>query len=185
MKIQHVRQLSLVAAAGFLALVGTSAFAQALTNRATDLRAQADDASRLIRALPSQTTVERLERAAGLWTRVKAGADVGYVRMMHIGGGATVVQSEGSSGGGVMSGFNRLLGGGSGGRKNEVATVGIRGFSKEDVQRASFNPAEFSKLKTYQASSSDIQRLASEGRLEFRSVAYLAQDAVAAAGGKS
>ena len=67
------------------------------------------------------------------------------------------------------------------GQTKQGATVGIRGFSKEDVERAELNPVELEKLKRYQVNDAQAQRLASEGRLAFRSVAYLAQDAVASA----
>ena len=85
---------------------------------------------------------------------------------------------------GFAASMNRLLLGDRerSGQSKQAATVGIRGFSKEDVERAELNPAELEKLKRYQASSSQAQTLAAQGRLGFRSVAYLAQDAVEAVG---
>jgi hypothetical protein len=175
------------AAVPFLAMLAISAGAQVpgLTNRSTDLRASPDDSAKLIRTLAEKTSVELLERR-GAWNRVKAGADNGFVRMMHMGGGATVVASESTAGGGALAGFNKLIGGDrtSSGRA-QSATVGVRGFSKDDVARAQMDPVAFAQLKRYQSSSGDAQSFASQGRLAFRSVAYLAQDAVAAnAGGR-
>ena len=43
------------------------------------------------------------------------------------------------------------------------------------------NPVELEKLKKFQANDAEAQRLASQGRLAFRSVAYLSRDAVEAA----
>lgn len=162
----------------------TAVFAQepSLTNRATELRAAPDDAATVVKQLAERTQVQVQERK-GAWSRVKVGNDIGWVRMMHVRGGATVVVDEKSSSGGFFAGFNRLLSG-SGNRGNQraqSATVGIRGISEEDLRNAEPNPAEFAKMKTYTASENDARRLASEGRLAFRSVAYLAQDAIDAA----
>jgi hypothetical protein len=171
------------AAMPLLAMLAISTTAQAqqpgFTNKSTDLRASPDDSAKLIRTLPEKTSVELLERR-GPWNRVKVGADNGFIRMMHMGGGATVVATESSTGGSALAGFNKLLGGdrNSSGRA-QAATVGVRGFSKDDLAKAQMNPAEFQKLKRYQVSAGDAQSFASQGRLAFRSVAYLAQDAVA------
>ena len=149
------------------------------TNRMTELRATPEDAGRVIRPLAEKTAVQSLQRR-GAWTQIKVGMDTGWVRMMHLRGGATVVEGEKSSGGSFLSGFNRLLAGDSANRNQRAqgATLGIRGFSKEDVAKAEFNPAEFEKLKRYQVSGGDAQRFAAQANLVFRSVTYLAQDAV-------
>ena len=155
-----------------------------LTNRATDLRAAPDDASTLIRSLVERTAVQQLERK-GAWTRVKINNDSGWVRMMHLRGGAVIVESEQTASGSFFSGFSRLLGARpTGATRAQSATVGIRGFSEEDLRKAELNPAELAKLKRYQASDADARRLADQGNLAFRSVAYLAQDAVNDARGR-
>ena len=154
-----------------------------LTNRATDLRAAPDDSAVLLRALPERTAVQQLERK-GAWTRVKIDRDSGWVRMMHLRGGAVIVESEQTASGGFFGGFSRLLGAKPGsGPRSQNATVGIRGFSEEDLRKAELNPAELAKLKRYQANDADARRLAEQGKLQFRSVAYLAQDAVDGARG--
>ena len=164
-----------------LAGASVMAFAQSdvVTNRATELRAAPDDSASVIRTLADKTTVTSLERRSA-WTRVKSGNDTGWVRMMYLRGGATVVVDEKSSSGGWLAGFNRLLGGGSsrGNQRAQSATVGIRGFSREDVEKAEFNPAEFEKLKRFQSTDGAARQLASQGKLQFRSVAYLSQDAI-------
>ena len=158
-----------------------------LTNRTTELRAAPDDSAVLLRVLPEKSVVQQLERK-GAWTRVRVakGADkeTGWVRMMHLRGGAVIVESEQTTTGGFFSGFSRLLGARPGsGPRSQNATVGIRGFSEEDLRKAQLNPAEMAKLKRYQAGDADARRLAAQGKLEFRSVAYLAQDAVDGARG--
>ena len=99
--------------------------------------------------------------------------------------GAVVVEST-SSGSSANSWVTKMLLGDSGrsNQRTQSATVGIRGFSKDDLAKAEFNPAEFEKLKRYQVSDGDAQRFAAQGKLAFRGVAYLAQDAVDASGAK-
>ena len=168
-------------------LLGASAVLMAqeplLTNRATELRAAPDDSANVIKQLAERAPLQLQERK-GAWSRVKSGNDVGWVRMMHLRGGATVVVDEKSSSSGWLASMNRLLSGSaSSSRTNQraqSATVGIRGFSKEDVAKADFNPAEFEKLKRFQATDARAQTLANQGKLAFRSVAYLSQDAVEA-----
>lgn len=161
-----------------LAPLAAHADEPSFTNRSTELRQAPDDSATIVRTLAEKTPTQVMERR-GAWSRVKIerSNEMGWVRMMHLRGGAVVIESESS--GGFFAGFNRLLtGGGRTSSRNQSATVGIRGFSREDVERAQLNPAEFEKLKRYQSSQADADRLATQGRLAFRSVAYLAQDSI-------
>ncbi len=160
-------------------LVPVGAQEAVITNRMTELRAAPDDSARVIRPLAEKTTVQTVQRR-GAWTQVKVGPDTGWVRMMHLRGGATVVEGEKSSSGGFMSGFTRLLAGDSSRTTTRAqgATLGIRGFSKEDVAKAEFNPGELEKLGRYQVSAGEASRFAAQSNLVFRSVTYLAQDAI-------
>ena len=152
-----------------------------LTNRATELRAAPDDTAAVIQKLTEKTSVQVMKRQ-GPWSQVKAGSQTGWVRMMHLrGGSSVVVESQSpSSSGGFLSSFNKLLLGDRerSGQTRQSATVGVRGFSKEDVAKAEFNLVDFEKLKRFQTSDADAQRFAGQGRLVFRSVAYLSQDAI-------
>ena len=118
---------------------------------------------------------------------MKSGNDTGWVRMMHLRGGATVAIDEKTSTGSWLARMERLLSGSGGGatrtsnQRAQSATVGIRGFSKEDVASAELNPAELERLKRFQSTDAEARNLASQRRLAFRSVAYLARDAVEAA----
>ncbi|MBL8522601.1 MAG: SH3 domain-containing protein [Betaproteobacteria bacterium] len=171
-----------------LLLAGCSfaAFAQVLTNKATELRVAPDDNARVIQTLANRTEVKVVVRQ-GAWQQVKVGNDTGWVRMMHLRGGSSVVAEEQSPNSGFLAAFTRLLSGSNSGtgvrtsQRAQSATVGIRGFSRADVEAAEFNPAEFEKLKRFQTGDAEARRIASQGRLAFRSVAYLAQDAVEAA----
>jgi hypothetical protein len=180
------RQICRLTLATFAVLsISTLALAQTagLTNRSTDLRASPEDSAKLIRTLPSKTTIDLLEKL-GVWNRVRAGSDQGFIRMMDMGGGATVVSAQSSSSGTTLAALNRLVGGDrSGDTRAQAATVGVRGLTKDGVLKADANPAALAKMKSYQVTSSDAQSFASSGRLTFRSVAYLAKDAVAANSG--
>ena len=172
-------------------LLGVSATFPALaqepltTNRATELRSAPEDVASIVKRLAEKTSLQLLERK-GAWSRVKSGNDSGWVRMMHLRGGATVAVDEKTATGSWLARMERLLSGSASStratnQRAQSATVGIRGFSKEDVASAELNPAELEKLKRFQATDAAATRLANERRLAFRSVAYLAQDAVEAA----
>ena len=168
------------------ACVATGVLAQEplTTNRSTELRAAPEDTATVVKSLADKAPLQLLERK-GAWSRVKSANDTGWVRMMHLRGGATVVADEKSASGGWVASFNRLLSGSATTRTSnqraQSATVGIRGFSKEDVASAELNPAELEKLKRFQATDADGKNLANQRRLAFRSVAYLARDAVESA----
>ena len=171
-------------AGAFVACASLAAAAQepVLTNRATELRAAPDDTAAIIRTLPEKTAVQVLQRR-GPWSQAKVGANTGWVRMMHLRGGSSVVVEQQSGTGGFFASMNKLLLGDRerSAQSKQSATVGIRGFSKEDVERAELDPVALQKLKGYQATDAQARQWASQGRLTFRSVAYLAEDAVEAA----
>ena len=156
------------------------------TNRATELRAAPDDAATVIKQLAEKSPLQLQERK-GAWSRVKSGSELGWVRMMHLRGGATLVaEQQQATGSGWLSSMNRLLSGG-GNNTNQRAqsgTVGIRGITEQDLRDAEPNPAALAKMKGYAAAESDARQLATQGNLAFRNVAYLANDAILAAESK-
>ena len=184
-----MRQLKILMCSALLlaASVALSALAQEplTTNRSTELRSAPEDTARIIKQLAEKAQLQLLERK-GAWSRVKSGNDSGWVRMMHLRGGATVAVDEKTPSGSWLARMERLLSGSTGSSRTtnqraQSATVGIRGFSREDVASAELNPAELAKLKRFQATDAAATRLANERRLAFHSVAYLARDAVEAA----
>lgn len=166
---------------GGLMVLGTPLAAQetVTTNRMTELRVAPDDAAMLIRPLAEKTPVQTIQRR-GPWTQVKVGNDTGWVRMMHLRGGATVVEGERTTGGGFLSGFQRLLAGDSnrGNQRAQSATLGIRGITEEDLRNAEIDLAAFNRMKGYAVPDGEARRFALQARLSLRSVAYLAQDAI-------
>ncbi|MEO8385846.1 MAG: SH3 domain-containing protein, partial [Betaproteobacteria bacterium] len=64
-----------------------------LTNRATELRAAADDTAKVVQSLPEKTEVKVLVRQ-GAWQQVRVGNNTGWVRMMHLRGGSSIVAEQ-------------------------------------------------------------------------------------------
>lgn len=93
--------------------------------------------------------------------------EIGWVRMMHLRGGVVVVEAQASSGGGFMSGFGRLFGGGSsrGSTQAQSATVGIRGLSPEELKTASPDAAALAKMNSYKSDKPEAERYAKEAKL--------------------
>lgn len=143
------------------------------TNRATEMRATPDDTGMVLETLPAQAKVQLLERK-GAWSRVKTEAQTGWVRMMHLRGGVTIGESAPASrsGGGFLSGFNRLLGGSQQtNQRAQSATLGIRGLSPEELQTASPNPQALAQMKSYSATKPDAEKFAKEATLARTDVA--------------
>jgi hypothetical protein len=179
------RLRSLLAATALLAFAGLlHAQEPVYTNRTTEMRAGPDDAAALLRTLPEKTAVQQLERK-GAWTKVQFGdpatREIGWVRMMHLRGGAVVVESQPASSGGLFGSFGRLLGGNksNGNLRAQNATVGIRGLSPEELTDATPNPAAVAKMKSFRVDKADAERFAREAKIARAEVPELAEAATA------
>jgi hypothetical protein len=147
-------------------LLGAPALAQetVYTNRATELRAAPDFDAKIVQNLAEKSPVQVLERK-GPWSRVKTEKESGWVRMMHLRGGVVVVEAQAPTAtGSALSGFSRLIGGGSGNAapKAQSATVGIRGLSAEDIGNAAPNPQALAKVKSLRSDKVESERFAGE-----------------------
>ncbi len=133
------------------------------TNRSTELRAQPDDSASSLQPLAAQSKVQLLERK-GAWSRVKTESQTGWVRMMHLRGGAVLEeQPQSGSGGSFMSGVNRLLGGDrQTNTRAQSATLGVRGLSPEELKTATPNPQQLAALKSFAANKPEAERFAKE-----------------------
>ncbi len=133
--------------------------------RATELKeAPATDAATVAR-LPENAAVETLERKGG-WTRVKAGAGEGWVRMLalrYTGGG------EAKSG---DSGIVQLLNVARTGTSGTQVTTGVRGLDAELLANATPNAAELEKLQGYAAPKEAAAQFAERGPLQAQRVEY-------------
>jgi hypothetical protein len=144
------------------------------TNRATELRANPDDASALLQSLTAQTKVQLLERK-GAWSKVKTDTQTGWVRMMHLRGGVIIEEAapaQKSGGGGFLSSFNRFLGGSpQTNQRAQSATVGIRGLSPEELKTATPNAQALADMKSFASSKPDAEKFAKDAKLAKADVA--------------
>lgn len=130
--------------------------------RATDLKSEpATDAATLAQ-LPENAAVETLERQGG-WTRVKAAAGEGWVKMLSLRYGST---KRGDSGLAQM--FNVARTGSSG----TQVTTGVRGLDEEQLAKAQPNAAELAKLNNFAVERKTAAGFAAKGKLASQSVDY-------------
>src|SRR5687767_10401501 len=146
-------------------LVPLAALAEPATViRATDLKqAPATDAT-TVAALAENTAVEALERKGG-WTRVKAQAGEGWVRMLALRFGGAAPK-PGASGASQL--FNVARTGTSG----TQVTTGVRGLDADQLANAQPNQAEMKKLRSFAATKDAATGFAAQGKLEAKSVEY-------------
>ena len=133
--------------------------------RATDLKkAPATDAE-TVATLPENAAVEALERKGG-WTRVRAQAGEGWVRMLLLRFGGPGEAKQGDSG--ITQLFNVARTGTSGAQ----VTTGARGLDAEQLANARPNPAELAKMGSYSADRVSAEAFALMGKLAPVSVDY-------------
>jgi hypothetical protein len=127
-------------------------------------QAPATDAA-TIATLAESTSVDALERKGG-WTRVKASAGEGWVRMLSLRFGGAATAKPGASG--LTQAFNVARTGTSG----TQTTTGVRGLDADQIANAQPNPAELAKLEKFAADREAAASFATEGKLAPTSVAY-------------
>jgi hypothetical protein len=127
-------------------------------------QAPASDAATLA-TLAENTPVDALEHKGG-WTRVKASAGEGWVRMLSLRLGGATTAKPGASG--LTQAFNVARTGTSG----TQTTTGVRGLDADQIANAQPNPAELAKLEKFAANREAAASFATEGKLAPTSVAY-------------
>ncbi|MEC4719323.1 SH3 domain-containing protein [Noviherbaspirillum sp. CPCC 100848] len=145
----------------FLLAAGAAQAQPALTNKATDLQAQAQSDSAVVAGLPENTRVEVLARK-GAWSQVRTAAGQnGWVRMLNLKPEGTGTAQQGSS---PLGAINNLL---SAGRSTNAATVttGVRGLSEEDLQRAQADFTELEKVQRLRADRAAAHDFARRSKL--------------------
>lgn len=133
--------------------------------RATELKREPATDSTTVASLAENTAVETLERQGG-WTRVKAGNDEGWVRMLALRFGGTTAPKPGATG--LTQVFNVARTGTSG----TQVTTGVRGLDAEQIAAAQPNPAELAKLGQFAANRGAAESFAAQGSLTARPVDY-------------
>jgi hypothetical protein len=133
--------------------------------RATELKSEpATDAS-TVAQLPENTAVEALQRQGG-WTRVKAAAGEGWVKMLALRYGGAGSAKKGDSG--IAQIFNVARTGSSG----TQVTTGVRGLDEEKLANAQPNPDELEKLAKLAVERPAAAGFAAKGKLAAHQVDY-------------
>jgi uncharacterized protein YgiM (DUF1202 family) len=152
------------------ALVSVAVFAQeaATTNRQTELKAEPKVEAATVATLPEGTNVKAVARQSG-WTKVEAEQKSGWVRVFHLRFKSTVGESSEGGGSKLLS----FLGGAKREPDKQIATVGVRGLSEQDLKSASPNPEAFKKMQSFRADKPTGERYAHEAKLAAVSVEYV------------
>jgi hypothetical protein len=133
--------------------------------RATELkRAPATDAE-TVAQLAADTAVDALERKGG-WTRVKAAAGEGWVKMLALRYGGPGAAQKGDSG--IAQLFNVARTGSSG----TQVTTGVRGLDAEQLANAPPNKDELAKMSGFATKPQAAAAFAAKGKLAAHSVEY-------------
>ena len=175
---QHALVEALGVALALCAAVG-SAQEVAKTNRATELKAQARSDAPTVTQLASGAPIRILERAAGGWARVDAAGKMGWVRSFAFTLQGTVDNSGSSSGPSLAS-----IAGSSRPQQAGIASIGVRGLTKEEMKKAHPDPAELAKLRNYAQSRDQGDQFGRVNRLQTVSVAYVGERGQPLAGAK-
>ena len=133
--------------------------------RATELKKDPGTDAATVATLPENTAVDAGERR-GAWTRVKAPAGEGWVKMLSLRYGAAGAAKQGDSG--VSQLFNVARTGSSG----TQVTTGVRGLDADMIKAAKPNAAELSKLDGYSATKEASADFAKSADLKAQSVQY-------------
>jgi hypothetical protein len=133
--------------------------------RPTDLKQQPATDAATVATLAENTAVDALERKGG-WTRIKAPAGEGWVRMLALRFGAGAPAKAGSSG--LTQLFNVARTGTSG----TQVTTGVRGLEADQIAAAQPNAAELAKLEGFAADRAAAEKFAVEGKLAAKALDY-------------
>jgi hypothetical protein len=131
--------------------------------RATELKKDPATDAPTVSELAENTGVDALERRGG-WTRVKAGAAEGWVKMLALRYGAAGTAKAGDTG--LSQLFNVARTGSSG----TQVTTGVRGLEAEQITNAQPNAAELKKMQGFVATGDAAASFAKQGKLQAQSV---------------
>jgi hypothetical protein len=148
-----------------LALPLLAAAEPATLIRATELKQEPATDAATVATLPENAAVEALQRKGG-WTRIKAGASEGWVRMLALRFGGPGEAKKGDSG--VTQLFNVARTGTSGAQ----VTTGARGLDADQLTNAQPNPAELAKMDGFAANAEAAASFAAKGKLSATAVEY-------------
>ena len=142
----------------FLVIPAVCAADPATLIRATELRrSPATDADSVV-SLPANTQVDAVERKGG-WTRIKATAGEGWVKMLALRYEGAGSAKSGDSG--IAQLFNVARTGSSG----TQVTTGVRGLDEQQLAHAQPNNAELAKMSRFAVQPDAAAAFAAKGKL--------------------
>ena len=152
----------------FLLLMPVLAWAEPATViRATELKKEPATDAATVAQLAENAPVDALERQGG-WTRVKAGANEGWVKMLALREPGTAGGAARSGDSGLTQAFNVARTGSSG----TQVTTGVRGLDESQLANARPNPAELAKMSSFAADRNAASAFAAEGKLMPAAIKY-------------
>lgn len=123
----------------------------------TELKASATASSNTLATLAPGAAIQ-VEERSGPWYRVSTAQGQGWVRML------TVRLASGSRGAGASTGSG-LAALGEASRTSTTVATGIRGLSREDLQKARENPQEVARLDRYAVSADEARQFGQSAEL--------------------
>lgn len=156
---------ALARAAMMTMLMVLSAHAELIiVERESSLRAEPSLGAATVATVPRGVRGESLGKS-GIWVNIKTPEGTGWVFTFNIRFG----ERTGGGGGGLAT-AGRMV---SRPSSSVVSTIGIRGLSEEDLQKAAFNASEMRRLDAFTVTVDDSARRAQEAGLAAVSVDYL------------
>lgn len=142
------------------------------TRVAVDLMATPYSDAKPAGKLPSNTTVDVLERRGG-WLRISAKGKTGWARLHQVRAGEG---PETKATGGGLAALKNVSQTGRSGSQGIVATTGIRGLSAEELKSAKPNPKAVKSMETHRASDNSARDFARSAGLKEKDVPFLSQE---------
>jgi hypothetical protein len=123
----------------------------------SELKASADASSKTLATLNAGSTITVAERK-GAWYHISSAQGEGWVRMLNIRLSGAQIRGGDSA----LSGIQAL---GQASRSNTTVATGIRGLSKENLQKAHEDEQELARLDQYTVSEKEALRFGKDGHL--------------------
>ena len=163
MKAGFVRSAVALVLTGIAMMAGWARAELIIVERESNLRAEPSLGASTVATVRKGVRGESLGKS-GIWVNIKTPEGTGWVFTFNVRFGERVAGS-----GADFSAAGRMLSN----RPNVVSTIGIRGLSEEDLQRAAFNAGEMRRLEAFAVSGDESARRARETGLAAASVDYL------------
>lgn len=162
-------------AAVLATLMSSTSFGQsenAISKRATDLRAGPGDTAPSVLAIAAETPLTRLPTRQGAWVQVRtASGQIGWIHMFDL-GSASAPAAPSNAATGALRGLTNFFTRGSPTAKTTTATstIGIRGLGAEDIAQAQPNLDGLAQVESFRQDASQARKFAAELSLQARKV---------------